>query len=209
MNALLPALTWALAGIIVGITLVPMTRRAMNTPMPAGLQLAVTVPLTAALFGAVRWRLPSMPEMIAYCAFAAFAISLATVDMRERRLPKPLMHATFAAVVIASMLSTSITGDTGSLIRAAIGMVCSFAVYLAIAMAFAGDLGAGDVRLAGIIGWITAWHSWSALFAGALLGTLGGCMVGVAALMTNRGKPGHLPAAPTMLLGALLALIVA
>lgn len=54
-------------------------------------------------------------------------------------------------------------------IRAGTRMAVALAVFLAIGMTTPDAIGAGDVRLAGAVGWVLAWHGWATLALGATL----------------------------------------
>jgi leader peptidase (prepilin peptidase)/N-methyltransferase len=203
-------LLWALAGATAGAALVPVTRQAMNTAVRATLLLLVAATLTAGLFALIAWRLPAWPGLAGYSAFVAVAVPLAIVDVVEHRLPKQFMRAAYAALITSFGLTGLAEGDMGGVLRASIGLTGSLLVYLAIAMAFPGDLGAGDVRLAGVIGWVLAWHGWTTLFAGVVLGAVVGSIVGLAVIFGRRTvHRTQIPAGPAMLLGAVAALVVA
>jgi leader peptidase (prepilin peptidase)/N-methyltransferase len=201
---------WALIGGVTGAALVPVARRTMLTARPVTSTLAVSIALTAAAWGLLAWRQPAWPELVVYSAFAALAVPLALVDSFERRLPTPLVHALYVALIVASAGVGLMDGDAGRMLRAAFGMAGSLLIYLVIAMAFPGDLGAGDVRLAGAIGWVLAWHSWPTLLTGAVIGAAAGAVLGVAFMMARGALRGvRLPAGPTMVFGALSALVLA
>ena len=198
---------WALSGGAVGAALAPVTHRVMRSRPPMIAVLTVSAVVTLALWGLLAWRRQAWPELVVDSALAGLAVPLALVDVVERRLPTPLIRSLYAVSIAAA---AGLDWDVGRLIRAAVGMTASLLVYLAIAMAFPGDLGAGDVRLAGAIGWILAWHSWSTLLAGAVLGAAAGGLAGAAFLAFRRSSQNrHMPAGPTMLLGALGALWLA
>lgn len=200
---------WMLAGGVAGAALTPVTRRTMLTARPMASVLTASIVLTTAAWGLLAWRQPAWPELVVYSAFAALAVPLALVDVFERRLPTPLVRSLYVVLVVASAGVGLMEGDAGRMLQATFGMAGSLLVYLIIAMAFPGDLGAGDVRLAGAIGWVLAWHSWPTLLTGALLGAAAGAVLGVVFMVARGALRGvHLPAGPTMILGALSALAV-
>lgn len=202
-------LMWTFLGAAVGAVLAPLSSRAAKIRIEMAVALPVSAALTAMLWGALAWRRADWPDLLVYSAFAALAVPLAVVDAFERRLPRPLMRALYAATLVLSAVIALSDGDGNRLLRAATGMTASLIVYLVIAMAAPGDLGAGDVRLAGVIGWVLAWHSWPALFVGLVLGTVAGALVGATLILARRiPRRGHIPAGPTMLFGALVTLII-
>ncbi len=71
-------------------------------------------------------------------------------------------------------------------------------------------MGFGDVKLAGVLGLVLGYLSWSALVIGAFLGFLLGALVGVAVIAAGRAsRKSAIPFGPFMIAGALLALFLA
>ncbi|WP_460401607.1 hypothetical protein [Actinophytocola sediminis] len=140
--------------------------------------------------------------MISYSALAALAVPLAIIDAREQRLPLPLIHSAYAAVIAPLTASALLDGDMTNALRAASGMTISLLFYLTIALTSPGNLGAGDVRLADITGWTLAWNSWETLDLGAATFALTTLAVLIALLRRT-----HIPTGPTMLLGTFIALL--
>ncbi|MGH3761022.1 MAG: hypothetical protein ACRDTB_25075 [Actinophytocola sp.] len=199
-----------LIGAGVGAALVPMTRRSMNGQAAVGALLPVSALLTAVSWGLLAWRFPAWPALFVYGAFATLAVPLAIVDAIEYRLPTLLVRTAYAAAIGSSLIVIATEEDVGRLLRATLGMAGLLLVYLMVALAFPNDLGAGDVRLAGVIGWVLAWDSYPTLLTGAVLSAVIGGVVGIAALVARRTpRPGQVPAGPTMLLGSFVALLLA
>ena len=71
-------------------------------------------------------------------------------------------------------------------------------------------MGFGDVKLAGLVGAMLGWLSWSALLVGAFAAFVLGGVVGIAVIASRRGNgKTPLPFGPFMLAGAALALYFA
>jgi leader peptidase (prepilin peptidase)/N-methyltransferase len=71
-------------------------------------------------------------------------------------------------------------------------------------------MGLGDVRLAGILGALLAYLSWSALVIGAFGGFLLGAVAGIIAIAAGRGsRKTALPFGPFMVTGTFLAVFAA
>ena len=69
-------------------------------------------------------------------------------------------------------------------------------------------MGFGDVKLAGVIGGMTAYLSWGTLLSGAFLGFLLGAVAGVLLIAGRRaGRRSAVPFGPFMLLGAWSAVL--
>jgi leader peptidase (prepilin peptidase) / N-methyltransferase len=71
-------------------------------------------------------------------------------------------------------------------------------------------MGLGDVKLAGPLGALLGWLSWSALALGAFLGFALAAVTGLALIAARRaGRKSALPFGPFMLAGAWLAIAFA
>lgn len=195
-------LIWTVTGLVIGAALGPTTVHLARRPPTWHPPLSAVSATTAALFAMLSWRTPVSPELISYSALTALAVPLAIIDASEQRLPLPLIHSAYAAVVIPLTASAILNYDMTNALRAASGMTISLLTYLTIALASPGNLGAGDVRLAGITGWVLAWNSWEIL----ALGTATFALTTLAVLIALRHQT-HIPAGPTMLLGTLIALL--
>ncbi|HEU5126788.1 MAG TPA: prepilin peptidase [Glycomyces sp.] len=121
------------------------------------------------------------------------------IDAYQCRLPDVLVLPAYPAV--AALLTA--TADAGTMLRAAACAAAGAALYLAGHVL--GQVGFGDVKLAGLLGLVLGWASWQtalvALFATAAIG--GAQAIGV--LMSRRGA---FPFGPAMLLGAATALVI-
>jgi leader peptidase (prepilin peptidase) / N-methyltransferase len=71
-------------------------------------------------------------------------------------------------------------------------------------------MGFGDVKLAGILGGVLAYLSWSTFVIGAFAGFVLGALVGVALIAGHRAtRKTAIPFGPFMVAGALVALFAA
>jgi leader peptidase (prepilin peptidase)/N-methyltransferase len=94
------------------------------------------------------------------------------------------------------------------LLRAALGAALLFTVYLVIAVVAVGAMGFGDVKLAGLIGGMTAYLSWGTLLTGAFLGFFLGAVAGLLLIAAHRaGRRSAVPFGPFMLLGTWAAVL--
>lgn len=149
--------------------------------------------LTALRFGDDLRLLP------AYLCFAAIGVVLAVIDLDTRRLPNAIVLPSY--LVLGALLV--LDGDLASLLRAAVGAAVLFGFFFAVAMAAPGGMGFGDVKLAGVVGGMTAYLSWGALLTGAFLGFLLGAVAGVLLMAASRaGRRSAVPFGPFMVLGA-------
>jgi leader peptidase (prepilin peptidase) / N-methyltransferase len=164
---------------------------------------------TGVLFAAVTWRLLAidMPWALgAYLYLAAAGVALAMIDIDTKRLPNTIVLPSYA--VVAVLLAVAAMGDQEwwPLARAAIGAAAMFAFYFAVIFAYPAGMGFGDVKLAGLLGALMGYLSWSALFVSTFGAFLLGAIVGVALIATSRGgRKTAIPFGPFMIAAALIS----
>lgn len=169
-----------------------------------GVPISARYPLveagTGVLFGLVGWRLADQPVLLpAYLTFAAAAVALALIDLDVRRLPNAIVLPAYP--VLAALLA--LDADGSDLVRAGIGAAVFLAFMLVVAIAVPGAMGMGDVKLAGVVGAMTAYLSWGALLAAAFGGFLLGALAGVLLLTAGRaGRRSAVAFGPFMLVAA-------
>ncbi|MFI7580517.1 prepilin peptidase [Kocuria kalidii] len=199
-----------LAGVLLGWFLPRIVLRyspVADEPLPAPsrpLLMAVTAFLFALLtaFLGLSWELP------AYLFFAGVAVVLTTIDLRHHLLPNAVVLPTLGIGFV--LLAMAATGENawGALLRAVLGAVVLFVLYLVLALISPAGLGMGDVKLAAVLGLFLGYQGWGALFVGALLASVLGALVGLAVLVSRRGgMRSDVPFGPSMLTGALVAVL--
>jgi leader peptidase (prepilin peptidase) / N-methyltransferase len=155
---------------------------------------------TGALFALTAWRFADQPLLLpAYLAFGAAAVALALIDLDVHRLPNVIVLPAYP--VLAALLALG--AGTQGLARAATGAALLFGFFLAVAVAARGGIGFGDVKLAGVVGGMTAAVSWGAFLTSAFGGFLLGAIAGVLLVLGRRAnRKTAVPFGPFMLLAA-------
>jgi leader peptidase (prepilin peptidase)/N-methyltransferase len=165
---------------------------------------------TGVLFAAVTWRLLDMDltwALAAYLYLAAAGVGLAMIDVDVKRLPDKIVLPSYAVVAVLLTFAALGEEDWWALARAAIGAAAMFAFYFAIVYAYPAGMGFGDVKLAGVLGALMGYLSWSALVVATFGAFLLGAIVGVALIVTRRGgRKTAIPFGPFMIAAALITL---
>lgn len=165
--------------------------------------------LTAALCVAVTLRLEQLDlrgALPAYLYFVVVAVALAFIDVEHRRLPNAIVLPSYPVLAVLLTFSAAWQHDWWALARAGIGAAALIGGFLAVALAYPAAMGLGDVKLAGLIGGLLAYLSWSALILGTFAGFLFGSVLGVALILGHRGtRKTSIPFGPFMVAGALWA----
>jgi leader peptidase (prepilin peptidase)/N-methyltransferase len=164
--------------------------------------------LTGTAAGFVTGFLPLSPALPAFWIFAVLAICLAVIDLRRHRLP----HAITGTITITSIgsftIAAVVSGSSTSLLRAlATGSIAAGALLI-VALTLPGQLGLGDVALAGAVALNLGWLSWQA----AVVGMVGAfALQGTAALAVRaRRKRGVvMPMGPALIAGWLTGVLSA
>lgn len=158
--------------------------------------------------GVVGWFLPAGADGLLIGVFCVLGIAAAWIDVDVQRIPNTLNLAAFVAMTSLVMGAAALHGDwarAGGAAVAALGML----VFFGILARFAG-LGLGDVKLAPSVGLVLGWLGSEIALRGLVSIVV---LAGIAAallLLVRRGRPGrHMPYAPAMVVGTLLAALTA
>jgi len=133
-------------------------------------------------------------------AMCAILVLIATIDLYQRRIPNILL------VWGGLLAATNVWSNPDlSWYAAGAGGLVGLALFAAISLARRGALGAGDVKLACLIGAMTGFP---AVLQALILGILAGGLV-AAVLMITRTRTGkqYIPYAPYLVTGALATLL--
>jgi leader peptidase (prepilin peptidase)/N-methyltransferase len=161
---------------------------------------------TAALFVAMAIRFGAHAVLPAFLYLAAIGVALSLIDLDTKRLPNAIVLPSYvvAAVLLGGAAITGHDGDRA--IRAVVGMVGYYGVFLLLRLAYPKGMGFGDVKLAGVLGLYLGWLGYGVLVVGAFGGVVLGGVVGVALLASKRaGRKSAVPYGPFMVAGALVA----
>jgi len=123
-----------------------------------------------------------------------------------QRLPDRLTLPAYPVLIAMLTVAAAIQHDAGALVRALLGGVALAAAYLLLALLRPGQLGGGDIKLAGLVGLTLGWLGWATLLTGTALGFLLCAVVSLALLSARRiTLRGAICLGPFLLGGALLA----
>jgi leader peptidase (prepilin peptidase)/N-methyltransferase len=170
---------------------------------PAWLELATAVVL-ALLLG----RYGGRPETVAFCFLGVLGVALGAIDIAVQRLPDRLVLPAYPLLLVLLAASAIIEHQAGALLRALLGGLALAACYLLLALLRPGQLGGGDIKLAGLAGLALGWLGWPAVLLGAALGFLLSGLASLGLLAARRiTLHSHICFGPFLLGGALLAIL--
>jgi leader peptidase (prepilin peptidase)/N-methyltransferase len=148
---------------------------------PAVFELA-----TACVLALVCGRFAGQPGVLAFGFLGALGVVLSAIDIAVHRLPDRLTLPAYPAMAALLGVAAALGHDGGALVRALLASVALAAAYLLLAVLRPGQLGAGDIKLAGLIGLGLGWLSWPAVLYGAALGFVLSAIVSLALLAMRR-----------------------
>jgi leader peptidase (prepilin peptidase)/N-methyltransferase len=178
-------------------------RRLAEAPgLAAGLGIAA-----AAVCALLAWVLGPAAELPMWLYVGVVGVVLAYVDWRTRLLPTRLVGPSYAVVAALAVLASALSGDWDALLRAGLGWLVAGGLFFLLWFVYPKGMGYGDVRLSGVLGIALGWLGWAELltgvYAGFLLGAIGG---GVLALLRVVDRKRY-PFGPFMLLGAFVGVL--
>lgn len=190
--AVAPALCWAIT-------------RTSRRPWRPGIGYSAAVVVAAAAAGgwAAGWA-PTDGAVVAWWALLVGGVALAVVDLREHRLPSPLIVATALGVIGSLTAAASLSGEWS---RWGLAMAAATAAFaMSYLWALLSGMGFGDVKLtaviAGVAGYTSIATAATALVAGIALGGIAAALQ----LATGADRQRAMAMGPWLLLGAAASL---
>ena len=164
---------------------------------------------TAGVLALLLGRFAGQPEVVAFGFVGALGVALAAIDIAVQRLPDALTLPSYPILIALLALSAAAGHDGAALVRALLGGLALAAGYLLLALLRPGQLGGGDIKLAGLAGLALGWLGWPTLITGAALGFVLSAVVSLALLATRRTTlHSAICFGPFLFGGALLALLI-
>lgn len=169
-------------------------------------QLCLQIGVTSCLLAALAWRNSSAPSLLVPTAFFITAVPLALQDLRVGRLPNWLVAVSYLVTVSALLPAALWWWQPERLVQALVGSGLFLAFYAALYIFASGQLGGGDVKLAGVAGSVLGWQGWSSLLGGLLLIWIIGALMYVIVSVAGMKKiAGAQPHGPSLVIGTFAA----
>jgi prepilin signal peptidase PulO-like enzyme (type II secretory pathway) len=167
-------------------------------------RLSLRAPLlelsTAAVFGFTFLLAPQEPLRLGVIFFYSLILLTILVIDLEHRLVLNVMLGPASIIVLLLNIMPGMAGIQSVVL----GGLAGFGVLLLVALAGRGKMGAGDVKLAGLLGLMTGYPAiWSALALGIVLGGIAAAVLLVSRRATRKATMAY---APYLAVGALVTL---
>ncbi len=167
----------------------------------------VLVPLGAVVCGVVGGRVGWDGAWPALVLLGAVGGLLGYVDAATRYLPTAIIGPSYVLVVALLVVGALTAGTADRMLSAVYGWLVFGGFYLLMWLVYPRGIGYGDVRLAGLLGlplgYLGLAETITALYAGLVLGAVGGGLL----ILARRTKDRRYPFGPFMLVGALVGLV--
>ncbi|MEK7326518.1 MAG: A24 family peptidase [Chloroflexota bacterium] len=155
---------------------------------------------SAAVFSYVWKRFGVSWEAAQLIGIYMFLILIALIDLKYRRVPNILVYPALGIALLFKGLASP-----ESMMWIGVGGGMAFFIFYLTAWLRPGDLGGGDIKLATLIG---IGFGFPQVLWALLVGAGAGGVTAVFLLLTARGgMKSHMPYAPFLCLGALVALV--
>ena len=166
-----------------------------------------TVFATVAAAGLLVFTLTARWDWAAWAPLAALGSLLALIDLRTTFLPLRLTHLGTSLAIAGAGAAAWWQGSWLPLLTSTAGGALAAGFFWLLWRISAGQLGFGDVRLAGFIGATCGVSGLPEVWRALLLGTIAGALWGLVTRL-RRGVDGPFPYGPALLLGPVLSLVV-
>lgn len=174
-----------------------------------GVRYPIVEVATALGFAAVAWRWGWAPVLPAYLYFVAFGVVLTAIDLQWHLLPDIVTLPSYVVFSGLLMAASAMSHRWSALPRAFAAGAALFVIYYLLALLVPDGMGFGDVKLAGALGLVLGWSSWSAVIVATFLTFVYGGVVGIGLLITRRAQHGsRLAFGPYLIAGAATVLLL-
>lgn len=157
----------------------------------------------------VLWRIGAHLDTLVVGWLIVITPALVGLDVLERRLPDALTLGSYPIVAVLVALDAVIKGTGRPVLGAAIGLLLVGGFYLTVALAAPrGGLGAGDVKLAGMVGMVTGSHRLSDAIIAMIIGLAIAAVIGAAVIAWFRDTRIQIAMGPAIVSGAIVAAFI-
>ena len=177
-----------------------------------GTRIPVRYPLveaaTAVLFAAVAVRFGLTAELPAFCIFLGALLALALIDLEHFLLPSRIIYSTLLIEAVVLGVTAVVDQRWVTLEHAVIAGLVAFLTFFMIHFIYPAGMAWGDLRLAGLIGFVLGWLGYQYVLVGLFLAFLSASIVGIALIAARRanGKT-PIPFGVFLALGAVIAVL--
>lgn len=174
-------------------------------PVPARVAIAA---VAAAAAGLLASTTTDSAMTAALTATSVVYLVLAVTDLRVHRLPHRMTAAAWITAAFAVSAEVAACGKVAPATGAVATTIAVVAVLLGIAVALPGQLGLGDVNLAGTISLSLAWSGWITSVIAVFIGLAFQAAIAAVALVYGGNRHTQLPLGPSLVAGWLITALL-
>ena len=154
------------------------------TPRHWALLAVVSGLLPAYVLHKVGWSIIAFPPLLLLVGL----VQLGYCDLTKRLLPKALVYALSAAVIVSGVIIAELMGQPQRLLVASVGGAAFFAFFFVMNLINPRWIAFGDVRLSLVVGFGLAWVSWIALIEGLFYANLLAVVIGFGLIAAHKAE---------------------
>ncbi|OXM44109.1 prepilin peptidase [Amycolatopsis alba] len=199
----------AAAGLVLGAAVSGLTRRFLRQERRLAAAWWFGAVLTAAAMGLLGWRVEARGELAVYGLVTVLAVPLAVIDWCEHRLPRAWIWPLLAGAMAGFAVLCLVRRDPAPGVRALAALAAAGGLFLILAVATGGGIGAGDVSAAAVVGLVTGWIGWAQVVGALLTASLLALVMVAVPGVRRRDEDGAVvvPFGPCLLAGALVMVL--
>lgn len=180
--------------------------RACGEPISARYPLVELA--TSGLFMAAAVRFGTDWALPAFLFFFAVLLAVTLIDLEHYIVPNRIVLWALGAGAPLLAAAAALGGEWDDLGRALLGAVAAGGALLVVHLVQPRGMGAGDVKLALVLGLFLGWLSWGHIALGLFLGFLLGAVIGLLLIVVGgRSRKDAVPFAPFLAAGAVLTVL--
>ena len=122
--------------------------------------------VTAIVLALLCARFAGSAAVLAFGFLGMLSVPLSGIDIAVHRLPDKLTLPAYPVLILLLGIAAVAGNSRAALLRALLGGVALTCAYFLLAVLRPGQLGAGDVKLAGLTGLALGWLGWPVLSLG-------------------------------------------
>lgn len=144
-------------------------------------------------------------QLPVYLYFAVVGVPLAAIDAATGKLPDRLTLPSYPILVILVSAANGASTNQGSTVRAATAAALLVALFFAAALKR--GVGLGDVKLAGLLGLVLGFQSWTTVYNGMLAAFVLAAIFIVSRSARGGGRE-RIPLGPFLVAGTMVAVLL-
>jgi leader peptidase (prepilin peptidase)/N-methyltransferase len=200
----------ASVGLVLGAAASTLTRRLLRERRPVAGSWWLGAAVTAVVLALLAWQIGDRGACLVFAFAGVLAVPLTVIDWCEHRLPRLLSWPLLAGVILGFAVLCLARHDLEPGVRAGASLLAAGGLFLVLAVASIGGVGAGDISVAAVVGAVAGWIGWPQVAGELLVASLLALLLVVIPGGHRRDESGAIavPFGPCLLGGALVVVLI-